>query len=328
MNETSTFQQLTGKSDHSDFIVNNWEKRAFVFPASKDYWFKDIVTVESFIAHEVFHCGSIKAACRDQRGWLRETKIKPSEANKYFSEGQTICATALAYDGGIRTLIKKFESAFNTPTPVHVNGYYSPHRSGYNVHFDTHPVWLFQLSGQKNWKVGRQPIISNPVTNVVFPPDREILSLPWITLKAPDINNDETFFEHTLQPGEILYIPAGTWHAAEAIEHSFALTLANPRGSTAQLVLELLRSVSSSNPSLNFLPGIPSVPNFESQADNEISQKIKHDLAIMNKITSSLSEEHILEFIAELSSEPDLRQRLTPAGDAKQQAKMLKQRDK
>src|SRR4029078_2728904 len=90
---------------------------------------------------------------------------------------------------------------------------------------DTHPVWILQVAGSKHWTVSHEPAVSSPPFNVIFPPGRDRVVLPWITLDRPDVTDRERFMEVRLDPGDVLYIPAGGWHAARAEGSSLALTL-------------------------------------------------------------------------------------------------------
>src|SRR5207244_9094757 len=89
-----------------------------------------------------------------------------------------------------------------------------------------------QISGKKRWRYSRAPAVPFPTHNVVG--ENRIFSYvrgdpmprPWEDFAPPD---EREFEEVVLEPGDVLCLPAGTWHAAKAIDHSLALNLAfNP----------------------------------------------------------------------------------------------------
>jgi hypothetical protein len=157
----------------------------------------------------------------------------------------TICASILDEAGPCGEVIAAYRSAFVTAGPPHVNCYYSPDQAGYGLHFDTHPVWILQVAGSKHWTVSYEPAVPNPPFNVIFPPGRERVKLPWITLDRPDVDDPERFMRVRLDPGDVLYIPAGGWHAARAEGSSLALTLAMGRVSTLDLFDLLVNSTAA-----------------------------------------------------------------------------------
>jgi lysine-specific demethylase/histidyl-hydroxylase NO66 len=85
--------------------------------------------------------------------------------------------------------------------PVQVNVYLTPPSSrGLDVHYDTHDVFVLQISGVKHWKVWGRAV------------DRP-LSHQRRKTKYDDPGDAEIDVE--LKPGDALYIPRGFLHAAE-----------------------------------------------------------------------------------------------------------------
>lgn len=106
---------------------------------------------------------------------------------------------------------------------VKVLGWYSPPRAGVPVHFDGAGIISLQVSGTKRWRVSRQPALAWPdgyalgtsgggvsYTNDPGRNGRE----DWEYDIAP--RDESEFLELTMAPGDLLYMPAGTWHTTEA----------------------------------------------------------------------------------------------------------------
>jgi ribosomal protein L16 Arg81 hydroxylase len=80
---------------------------------------------------------------------------------------------------------------------------------GLSAHFDTTEVFVVQLEGRKTWKVWNK-IVENPT----LPMQQK--------LNEPDLG--AAVIETILEPGDILYIPAGSPHSAKCLdEHSLRI---------------------------------------------------------------------------------------------------------
>ncbi|HSJ44970.1 MAG TPA: cupin domain-containing protein [Euzebyales bacterium] len=96
--------------------------------------------------------------------------------------------------------------------PVQANAYLTPPSSqGLNVHHDTHDVFALQTYGRKRW-VTYAPLIEQPLPGQRWRVEPE-------TLGDPEIDTE-------LVPGDCLYVPRGTLHAAATTgDASLHLTL-------------------------------------------------------------------------------------------------------
>jgi ribosomal protein L16 Arg81 hydroxylase len=86
-----------------------------------------------------------------------------------------------------------------------------PNCKGFPPHFDTHDVFILQTSGTKRWLV-YGPEINHPTPEQIFHIDKSVCRVPIIDI--------------VLFPGDILYIPRGFVHEAEAqVEASLHVTI-------------------------------------------------------------------------------------------------------
>lgn len=98
--------------------------------------------------------------------------------------------------------------ALDLDHPIQINAYLSPaHHQGLNVHFDFHDVLVVQLAGTKHWTV--YPPLLRSID--ALKSDITIASPKPTELGAPLV-------ELTLNPGDVLYLPRGFPHAAEAAD--------------------------------------------------------------------------------------------------------------
>ena len=229
------FSLFLGDVDPAFFFTQHWERRSLHIRNDDPQRFSHLISARGLFEREAKRCRHLKASTRDRDGWNVEIRIQPEQAEKMYRAGMTICASVLDEDGPIGEVVRAYRSGVTTAAPPHVNCYYSPDTRGYGLHFDTHPVWILQVAGSKHWTVSHEPGVRNPPFNVIFPPGRDRIKLPWIALDRPDVGDRTQFMDVQMNPGDVLYMPAGAWHAARAEGSSLALTVAMGRIGTSDL---------------------------------------------------------------------------------------------
>ncbi|MDD9806974.1 MAG: cupin-like domain-containing protein [Gammaproteobacteria bacterium] len=239
--EMSALDLLLGDFDRGKFFDEHWEKRSLVLKHNDPGRFSDLINREQFIKEEVHHCDRIRANYDDPNGWASEVDILPDQAAKFYEAGMTIAALDLPETGPRKKFLEAFRAEVFPMAPVHFSSYYSPHTKGYCLHFDTYPAWLMQVEGCKHWHISRKPALKNPQFNIVFPPDRDVLKLPWITLQKPDVEDPDEFWSVMLEPGDVIYMPAATWHQARAEDYSLGLTLAAAQISAFDMLIAVVQ---------------------------------------------------------------------------------------
>ncbi len=270
------------------------------------------------------NCRHLKASFRDTKGWTTEMDITHDQVKRIVEAQMTICATALAYEGPRKAFIEDFRKSITAANQPYFNSYYSPDGKGYSLHFDTHPVWLLQVEGRKRWQVAPEPEMVNPPGNISFPPDREELKLPWITVKRPD---KSTFRDVVLRPGDVLYIPAGTWHEATAQGHSLALTMAQTRVTPLDLALGMLQQRFAQHmPLISRVHGNPAELCQGDTAPEGLEEIFQGSLEALRKMVESLSTQELFQVYKLMSQQPlEAQMTLLPKSpkQLREQAKML-----
>jgi lysine-specific demethylase/histidyl-hydroxylase NO66 len=88
--------------------------------------------------------------------------------------------------------------------PVQVNAYVTPPSArGLAVHYDTHDVFVLQFGGSKRWSV-YEPVLEDPLP-----------SQPWSSGRG---RPGEPILTARLDAGDVLYVPRGFLHSAQAQE--------------------------------------------------------------------------------------------------------------
>jgi hypothetical protein len=92
--------------------------------------------------------------------------------------------------------------------PVQVNAYITPPQSqGFASHYDTHDVFVLQVTGRKQWRV------HDPVCDAPMPEE------PWDQVADAVASRaaEPPVIEEVLDPGDCLYLPRGFLHSATAL---------------------------------------------------------------------------------------------------------------
>ncbi|MCF3960672.1 cupin domain-containing protein [Streptomyces fuscigenes] len=91
--------------------------------------------------------------------------------------------------------------------PVQANAYVTPPQNrGFDDHYDVHDVFVLQIEGTKRWIV-HEPVHRDPLRDQ---PWNEYASAISAAAGEP------AFLDTVLEPGDVLYLPRGWLHAAEA----------------------------------------------------------------------------------------------------------------
>ncbi|MCA1218498.1 cupin domain-containing protein [Streptomyces sp. 8L] len=150
-----------------------------------------------------------------------------------FADGATLVVQALQ-----RTWepVANFSSGLSSELghPVQANAYVTPPQNrGFDDHYDVHDVFVLQIEGTKRWLI-HEPVHLDPL------PDQ-----PWTDRRSvvAEAARGEAYIDAILEPGDVLYLPRGWLHAAQAQgEISIHLTLGIHNWTRYALAEQLARS--------------------------------------------------------------------------------------
>ena len=255
-------QELLSPHRTQDFLAQYWGRKPLYIPgpAKKFDSLKfDLRALESVIRDpEPRDRLRVRFVGADDKG-----KQKPTDLEHYsIRDGKlTVCANWIndrfdslaSYCAGIKT-------ALSLPGSVFMTCYASPHGLGFGTHWDCSASFILQIEGSKRWRFSAEPAVQWPPTLL---PNASVVKemmdrYPWLQVRFPEEEDEETFLEQVLTPGDVLFLPAGTWHKARAIEYSLALTVACPPMTAADFVDDVIRGHLSS--SVNWRCNVPPVP--------------------------------------------------------------------
>ena len=132
-------------------------------------------------------------------------QVRDEDVLRLFSQGATIVLQGLHRTWEpVRRLACGLAAELGHP--VQVNAYITPAQNqGFAPHYDTHDVFVLQVSGRKQWTV-HAPVVELP-------------NRPWDTVAAQVAARatEEPLIATDLEPGDCLYLPRGFIHSAKAL---------------------------------------------------------------------------------------------------------------
>jgi hypothetical protein len=189
--------------------------------------------------------------------------IAVDEIATSMAAGHTICITDLSAGSPfLATVADSLASELGTLGSARFNAFLSPPGSGAQLHLDARVTTSLQIEGIKEWWYAAEPAIEWPRSNAQLLPDGTPVWMypwcgaePWEHLAAPA---PDSLTHVLLRPGDLLCLPAGTWHAARAVDESFALNLSFSPPDVPELVRRILTSAFISSP--RWRGGLPPSP--------------------------------------------------------------------
>jgi ribosomal protein L16 Arg81 hydroxylase len=135
--------------------------------------------------------------------WLvrvgNENKVDPAKILKFLGDGFSLIITPI--DGHVPALAALRDSIrARVSEQIKVGVIVTTGRAGaFKLHYDPEDLIILQVEGRKRWRVFGPPVI-NPIAGMTIP-------------EPPPENTP--LFDDVLEPGDILFVPAGNWHRCE-----------------------------------------------------------------------------------------------------------------
>jgi len=226
--KTIDFEHLLGVEQCDTFIQDFFQKRPYILHREDPHFYDGLISLADVEALTF----SIKSSAIYKSGWLtivkgnirpqaaelfNEKGIIPSQVTRHYQQGYTLVLDNLQYHWpSIHMLCKAIEehlSTFTYPLPfgkLDSSTYLTPpDTQGFLPHLDNVDVFILQLEGSKDWSVYNQ--------QARFP-------LKVTSNLTKELG--EKILAARLNPGDLLYIPAGFPHGAFTNqEYSLHLTM-------------------------------------------------------------------------------------------------------
>lgn len=249
----SILQRILGSTSVDSFFRNHWEKAPLIEKGPLSRFsplpnVRALSSISDLLQHyrsPVMILGDL--AIRETEGLADRVAVLPVRARELYQEGATLEFDCLEmYVPEVREVVSQLAHDLELPqgTFGKAVGYLSAEGSGVSPHFDAYVNFVLQLRGKKKWSLLRNEYAKNPLEHYAlneFPFVPEELA----TYCNGDLPTD--YFAHAnaveLEPGDLLFVPRGVWHATEATEESFSVHMTFSVPTWLEVALASLRLV-------------------------------------------------------------------------------------
>jgi hypothetical protein len=242
----SELQFLLDPVGRETFFREYWDRRPLHIPGPPDKFnaIYDVATWRDFEGVD-----DLKAVTADSKGIQIEMPALPEQAGTLFMAGFTICAT-VNNAPRLGPFIQAFRRELDVPGgPAFAKLYASGDGRGFAVHADKHHVFVLQVSGKKQWRFSRAPVVAAPGEGLFIGASgqphwtgigtrQSALRDDGTPVPPPDVSQ---FDSALLEPGHLLYLPPGTWHVARAVGHSIAVSISPDRTTVMDLFIRAIQ---------------------------------------------------------------------------------------
>jgi ribosomal protein L16 Arg81 hydroxylase len=244
-------EDLVSPIDVHVFMERYWNRASLYIPAHGDkldgVFSRERLRRALAVGAEEGSQVYLKTGQADAQGQHREVVIRPEQAFPLFKMGLTVQIERVeTADAGLGALCRALRQQLHVATLFDGGAFLSPPGHGYGLHYDASAMWVLQIEGTKRWWYGETPALAFPVENRV----------PSAAEHAQGIAgyDEARLCEQLLRPGDVLYLPAGTWHRVRAEETSLHVCLTIRPSSPYTLVDTLLQAELLADPVWRHLP--------------------------------------------------------------------------
>jgi len=235
------WSQLIGAVPLARFVAEDWQRRPLSVPggARAELFSRERLDQALLAISRAPAAGGAETHIRAmfaRRGgaapagdWMNVFEASPAQVAGLLEAGASICVHDVhACDRELARLAASLKAELGFAGRVGVSAYLSPAGEGLEVHLDAQGVLIVQIEGRKRWRMDDRPVVACPPANALLcqggtsawteplDPGR------W---PPPPARDPGSFHEIEMGPGDVLYVPAGTWHATEAITPSLGLAI-------------------------------------------------------------------------------------------------------
>lgn len=207
------------------FVRDYWQKMPSVIRRRNAAFFRDLIgadDVHAILADGISLFNSSSSVPEHGTDWRLVRRVKGAdgewwssspaqELSKTLNANTARTAFGKGFSVVINNLEERWEPLLNFANSFEdelgyrcgINMYFSPAQSqGFEVHFDWMDVFVLQVEGRKNWKLYDALLM---------------LPRPDLKFKPTTAQAGKPFAEFVLEPGDLLYIPAGIVHEAHTV---------------------------------------------------------------------------------------------------------------
>lgn len=132
--------------------------------------------------------------------WMTDGKVDVAKLDAYLTKGYSIVALRVeAQVPALAAICDEIRTRTGEGSFVGAVVTSGVRAGAFKTHYDPEDLLILQLEGTKRWQVFG-PVVANPVAR-----------MPKQKLEEPEL-----IFDEVLEPGDLLFVPAGYWHHCES----------------------------------------------------------------------------------------------------------------
>lgn len=210
-NTIFNFEKLISPISKEEFFDKYFEKECLILTRDDQKYFSELLTmsdIDNLLYSQVLRFPAVRMTKVNEdilaNAYAIGDRINTPQVLKLMTEGATLILSGLheflpKLSLLCASLVTEFGHKFQT------NIYITPKQSqGFNVHYDTHDVFILQVKGKKKWRIYKDNPLELPNKLQEF--------------EKGKYEHGELDREFILNEGDILYIPRGIMHDADTLD--------------------------------------------------------------------------------------------------------------
>jgi ribosomal protein L16 Arg81 hydroxylase/predicted enzyme related to lactoylglutathione lyase len=290
-----------------EFVDSYWQTRPLHITGWADRFegLFDLATLREAVTRQHETGISIRVS-HDRRGDSggadRHVVIDASEISGYLQRGASVCVDPVDWAvPALHRLAADLKRELCHSGDVSVKCYLSPDGYGFNTHFDADIVTTLQIEGRKRWLISRRPGVPFPLDNAFLDDHGEIhyIGRPPSALRSwevPPYDADDVVAVD-LEPGDVLCLPAGTWHNAKADGYSLALNVAFHAGDALSLFTAALAERLQDSPGWRAGLPVAADPAYGDQPPQSVAARLD---ACVDELVTALRSPELRQHVVRL----------------------------
>lgn len=212
-------ERLLAPLDAGTFRRLHWTKLPWLDPPRPERLALFAETFASFEVDELLreHTGDVRVWLQTPVGTQKSIDLPPARALDLHACGLTLYAVGHPRLESLATTLARLLGS----DPRGADGSIFANRGGVGtpMHFDANENFTIQLTGRKRWHVAANDAVDAPLDNWV---SRTQVgpTLRRSTAQCLDRCLPAATTTYDLEPGSLLYLPRGYWHATEALDEA------------------------------------------------------------------------------------------------------------
>jgi len=227
-------EKLIGDGSRSFRRSEGWPDRLTVFHANPE-WFAEVASLPIFRDPEEW-----LDRAPELRSFVTHDILARSEARRRYQGGESVYILGLDRAvKSLRTLCDGLaEDLAVHPSDVSVQAWAAAGPTSVAMHYDLDFNFNLQIQGRKEWRTTANDLIANPISSYHAAVGTGIVADSGRALPT-EMPEDAQI--STAEPGDVVWVPQGTWHATKTDEASVAMAFVIQSPTWADHVARVVR---------------------------------------------------------------------------------------